>query len=50
LVDSTSLTVAPRATAVPTSGIWTKTMSPSASCAYSVMPIRAREPSSLTHS
>src|SRR3954452_1768645 len=43
-VDSTSPSGWPACTCAPTSGNVTKTMSPSASCAYAVMPILMAPP------
>src|SRR5262252_269073 len=49
-VDSTSATLLIAATVAPVSGGCTNTTSPSASCAKSVIPTRARPPSTETHS
>src|SRR3954469_18343361 len=49
-VDSTSPSGSPARTSVPTSGSVTKTMSPSASCAYAVIPIRTAPPVVRNHS
>src|SRR5712672_2855756 len=49
-VDSTSAMLLAALTLAPTSGSWTNTTSPSASCAKSVIPTRARPPSTATHS
>jgi hypothetical protein len=50
VVDSISVMPAPAITSVPTSGSWTKTMSPRLSWAKSVIPIVASAPSTRTHS
>jgi len=49
-VDSNSAQMACAITLTPTSGSSTYTTSPSESCAKSVMPMRARGPSTATHS
>ena len=51
LTDSTTAASSPAVKALPTCGSSTNTMSPSASCAYSVMPtVRVPSASRRTHS